>query len=413
MKKFAAYLLILTACAGLRAQEHDLGNVVDGILMEAVQKYDDGDFTSSASLLAKLRELSPDNDAVAYYSGLAEFNLGNIDSSLVHMSRAVALDSTNLWYKNGLATVYLTKGDARSATPLLEELISERPQSFANSYTLSILADANLSAGNDSLALDYYSRALDYDPDYAPAQMGKAEVFRMKGNMPAFFSGFKQIVDNPDVMPVVKTSYLKALTEHMDSRFYWLWGSRMEEMIDSCIRLHPEDAESRELKIQYCAIRRDTTEMLSQCFDMLDCKGAEVSNKTFALGIIGDTYHSQGLNRKAYKIYDLALKLDPRCVNVLNNYAYFLSCEGRKLRKAAAMSAITVEMEPDNPTYLDTYGWILFLQGKAAEAKPYFKHAMIYGGKNSAVVLAHYAEVLSRLGEKDLAEYYRHLSETK
>lgn len=70
------------------------------------------------------------------------------------------------------------------------------------------------------------------------------------------------------------------------------------------------------------------------------------------------------------------------------------------------MSKVTVEKEPDNATYLDTFGWILYLQGKPAEAKPYFKHAMLYGGKDSAVTLDHYAEVLFDLEEYSLAFVY-------
>ena len=74
------------------------------------------------------------------------------------------------------------------------------------------------------------------------------------------------------------------------------------------------------------------------------------------------------------------------------------------------MSKKTIEAEPDNSTYLDTYGWILYLQGKAADAKPVFKHAMLYGGKDSAVILDHYAEVLYALEEYDLAFVYWNLS---
>ena len=132
----------------------------------------------------------------------------------------------------------------------------------------------------------------------------------------------------------------------------------------------------------------------------------DTSTKVSAYSSIGDMYHQLGEPSKAYKAYDKALKLNPTYAPVLNNYAYFLSLEKKKLKKAAAMSKITVEAEPDNPTYLDTYGWILFLQGKPAEAKPYFKHAMLYGGKDSAVELDHYAEVLYALGEYDLAFVY-------
>ena len=70
------------------------------------------------------------------------------------------------------------------------------------------------------------------------------------------------------------------------------------------------------------------------------------------------------------------------------------------------MSRKTIEAEPDNATYLDTYGWILYLLGRAEEARPHFKHAMLYGGKDSAVILDHYAEVLFDLGEYDRAMVY-------
>ena len=98
---------------------------------------------------------------------------------------------------------------------------------------------------------------------------------------------------------------------------------------------------------------------------------------------------------------------------MLNNYAYYLSLEGKNLKKARDMSSKTITSEPDNPTYLDTYAWILHLMGLDIEAKSYFKHAMLYGGKESKTILEHYAIVLEALGEKDLSVYYKNLSEQK
>ena len=53
------------------------------------------------------------------------------------------------------------------------------------------------------------------------------------------------------------------------------------------------------------------------------------------------------------------------------------------------MSKKAVELESDNASYLDTIGWILHLRGNDAEAKTYFKKAMIYGGKDSYECLNH------------------------
>ena len=98
---------------------------------------------------------------------------------------------------------------------------------------------------------------------------------------------------------------------------------------------------------------------------------------------------------------------------MLNNYAYYLSEEGKNLKKAYEMSKKTIEKEPDNATYLDTFGWIVYLLGRPMEAKPFFKKAMLYGGKDSAVILDHYAEVLYALKEYDMAFVYWNLAKQK
>lgn len=150
--------------------------------------------------------------------------------------------------------------------------------------------------------------------------------------------------------------------------------------------------------------------VLDICETVLDVAPNDSSSTLRAWSTMGDIYHQLGDSKKAYKAYDKALKINPDYVYVLNNYAYYLSEEGRKLKKAYRMSLKTIEAEPDNATYLDTFGWILYLMGRPLEAKPHFKHAMLYGGKDSAVIMDHYAEVLYALEEYDLAMVYWNLA---
>lgn len=154
----------------------------------------------------------------------------------------------------------------------------------------------------------------------------------------------------------------------------------------------------------------DYKSVLDLCKQVLKVAPADSSATLRSYSTMGDVYYRLGESKNAFKSYKKALKINPDYVYVLNNYAYYLSQEGKKLKKAYVMSKKTIEAEPDNPTYLDTYGWILYLQGKAADAKPVFKHAMLYGGKDSAVILDHYAEVLYALEEYDLAFVYWNLS---
>lgn len=146
--------------------------------------------------------------------------------------------------------------------------------------------------------------------------------------------------------------------------------------------------------------------VLEICGKVLEVAPRDSSKCLRAWSTMGDVYHGLGDSKNAYKAYEKALKINPDYAYVLNNYAYFLCLEGRKLKKAQDMSYRAVQAEPDNANSLDTYGWILYLRGNLDEAKLQFKKAMLYGGKDSAVILDHYAEVLYALKEYDMAFIY-------
>ena len=151
---------------------------------------------------------------------------------------------------------------------------------------------------------------------------------------------------------------------------------------------------------------REYSRVLEVCEVVLEVAPRDSSKTLRAWSTMGDVYHKLGDNKKAYKAYEKALKVNPDYSYVLNNYAYFLSQDGKKLKKAQDMSYRALQVEPDNANTLDTYGWILYLRGNLDEAKLQFKKAMIYGGKDSAVILDHYAEVLYALKEYDMAFIY-------
>lgn len=77
-----------------------------------------------------------------------------------------------------------------------------------------------------------------------------------------------------------------------------------------------------------------------------------------------------------YALYEQILSLEPMHLGVLNNYAYHLATHKGDLQKAEQMSAITIREEPFNPVYLDTYGWILHMQGQDELALFYLNRAL-------------------------------------
>ena len=74
------------------------------------------------------------------------------------------------------------------------------------------------------------------------------------------------------------------------------------------------------------------------------------------------------------------------------------------LTKAERLSAKTIQKEPDNITYLDTYAWILFRKNSFSLAQIYIERAislMNNSEEDSATIYEHYGDILFKLGKTE------------
>jgi Tfp pilus assembly protein PilF len=118
---------------------------------------------------------------------------------------------------------------------------------------------------------------------------------------------------------------------------------------------------------------------------------------------LGEAYHHLKEDEKSDKAFDEAVKLDPDNTTILNNYAYYLSLRKTKLDKAEKFAARANELNKNSPSYMDTYGWILYQQGKLSEAKVWLEKAIKGGGDKNSVILEHYGDICYKLNENDKA----------
>ena len=79
-------------------------------------------------------------------------------------------------------------------------------------------------------------------------------------------------------------------------------------------------------------------------------------------------YDRLGEDARARERYRLILKQDPKNAGVLNNLAYSLAVHEKNLEESAALARQAVSLAPNEPTILDTLGWIEHLRGNNAEA---------------------------------------------
>jgi tetratricopeptide (TPR) repeat protein len=122
---------------------------------------------------------------------------------------------------------------------------------------------------------------------------------------------------------------------------------------------------------------------------------------------LGDSHHALKQDDDAFRFYEKSIQLKDDNAYVLNNYAYYLSLRGNELEKAGKMAQKAVKLEPENPSFQDTYGWVLFMQGNYNEANVWIEKAVRNSKEEpSAELLEHYGDVLYKLGNQSGALEY-------
>jgi tetratricopeptide (TPR) repeat protein len=117
---------------------------------------------------------------------------------------------------------------------------------------------------------------------------------------------------------------------------------------------------------------------------------------------IGDEYYRLSDYKKSDEAFDMALRIQPNEVYVLNNYAYFLGLRKERMEQAEQMAKYANELVPNEASYQDTYAWVLFNRGKFSEALMWIERALA-SDANSAELLEHYGDILYKLDRKSEA----------
>lgn len=330
-------------------------------------------------------------------------------------------------YKVLKADLYSAVGKNNHAIKLYNKMLKENPNdpiinnqigafyikkekySKAMTYLLNVLRNKDaelqmkdniLSISTDSIMEPYFSESIfkemiDMHPSENFVYWRFAEFMMMK-NSPAFVPYMEKALElNPDI----EAGWGILFDWHISNNN----KTKAEEVIKNGLKHFPENGKFLyDLANLYIEQKKNT-----EAIDLLQkaSKSFKTDNNvilaSFVQGIIGDVYYSIKDEEKAFVAYDSALVLNENNINVLNNYAYYLSEKGINLEKAELMSGKAVKGEPNNPSYLDTYAWVYFKQGNYTLALLYIEQALKNGGENSVTVLEHYGDILFKNGKKD------------
>jgi len=97
------------------------------------------------------------------------------------------------------------------------------------------------------------------------------------------------------------------------------------------------------------------------------------------------------------------LRQSPRNPIALNNLGYFLTERDEKFDEALKLIEQALEIDPLNPFYLDSLGWVYFKLGNLSEAEKYLKEALQIDD-SSSTIHEHLGDVYQKQGKPESAK---------
>lgn len=337
--------------------------------------------------------------------------------ALVYFREAFRIDSTDLRTLASLSEFYNERKEYRTALGYVRRMFDTRqmPLNEKIGYFERLTSDRNFYG-------TYYPQLNELATTLALRHPTEPEVVRLyaghliaSGDPEQALAYYKSHLD--DRPPQI--DYYNGI---VDIESYLNRPDSVDLYIDRALELFPESTDLRLRKGMALTYLKQYTQAIDYYRNLLPDIASD-SVRGIVWGIIGDLHHQivetdtvhTGRSRtnfvrrnmkQCYKAYETALELYPDNVSVLNNYAYFLTLENREPERAFSMARRVMELEGDNPTFIDTYGWILFRAGRLEEAKQAIRQAISLDRTNSPELQLHYGDILEALGEKFMAEVY-------
>ena len=384
--------------------------------------------------LERLEKLIGKTEAITMEKSRNYLLMGDKEGAFDEMEALVAEYPDNSYYRVALASLYMENDRESDALPVLQEVLVEEPDNGAAKIALvqyhKLVADTvGYHAMVDSVMTTPF-----VDEDTKVKVM--LQLISEKTDSAYVMELFDRALRQPQhsaKLGHICVQYMLILKQPEE---------RVRPVLLRMLEVEPDHIQARLQLLSYAAKRNDIDEIIAICSTAIDYtpevlefyyykgiglyqkeryeEALEIYRKATAqvteessselvsdiYTALGDLYQQTNRLEEAYLCYDSALVYNPSNILVLNNYAYFLSEEGKQLDKAEQMSLRTVKAEPNNATYLDTYAWILYKQERYEESLEYMEQALAADSVPSDVLYEHAGDICYKLGDVQRALAY-------
>ncbi len=361
-------------------------------------------------------------------------NAGQTQAARELLENAIKQDPEQMQYYGMLAEVCETLGDTARARELYEKTLAHDPDDSMTRIALAqfYYNQGHIAAGFQQLRVAFADPDLDIDPKMQLllgfyemtgragdtssmdlVQQSHALIDELKKAHPQSGKPYSiegDFFSREGRKKEARDAFAKAITYEQDK--FPIWSALLQ--LDAQLNDYPALNEHAQKAIElfptqpefhlYGGIALSQLKKYDEAIEALVTgRDLVVDNKQLEgqfWSSLGDAYNETKDHEKSDAAYDKALAINGDDVTVLNNYAYYLSERGDKLDKAEQMSHKANDLQPGVATYIDTYAWVLYKQGKYAEARTQQEKAIAaQSGAGEGVLVEHLGDILFKLGD--------------
>ena len=364
--------------------------------------------------------------------------------------------------------IYLQQNDAKGAQKVLEAAVQRHPEDPNFAGLLAQFLDGN---GKRKKALKVLEQAMAGAPEHPALLLEYARILQEEGKITESMTALEKALVSPDLAMETKATILESMEElardepfryaqldriwaaneamNTDPAFYLLLAVRdlirgdihgalqqylividggldgldiyqqtlqiayeADEkeigvrLLDQLVEGHPGDAEA----LRLAAFMYNQWEQWSACA-RVSAAAAEVElDPQMIIGLYelaAQSYFKLEEVPDAMRHYDLALELDSSAT-LLNNYAWELAVAEVELEKALELTILSNGKKSLEPTFLDTWAWVLYKMNRFAEAQAKIELALqLLRTSPDPTIYFHAAKIEEALGNEAKASEYR------
>jgi protein O-mannosyl-transferase len=292
-----------------------------------------------------------------------------------------------------------------------------------NPLAHKMLGDALLEKGHTDEAIKQFQQALHLKPDYPDARSNLGSALVKKGLVGEAISQYREVLrleprnaeacynlgnalEKIGQMDEAISQYRETLRlQPNDANVHNAFGNALARIgqtqeaigqFQEAVRLNPVDAKARNNLGTALGLEGHVDEAISQLREAVRLKpdDAEAHNN------LGNAFVRKGQLDEAISQFQNTVRLNPDAAGALNYLGYLWTERGEHLNQARVMLERAVRLEPKNPAFLDSLGWVLFKLNHPQEGLDYLLQAVENARNPSAALYDHLGDVYATLGQR-------------